>query len=95
MLSKCGKAFQGHDETQDSHNRGNFLETVSLLGRWDHDFADHLKQSDRNCTYLSNRAQNDLIHAMATVVKEEVVREIVKAKFFSVVMWEGASVCCH
>lgn len=85
-LSKSGRVFRGHDETESSHNRGNFLETVNLLGRWDHDFADHLRQADRNCTYLSNRAQNDLVHAIATVVREEIVQEIIKAKFFSVMM---------
>ena len=73
---------------QKSHNRGNFIEMVSLLGRWDHDFADYMKELKRNATYLSNRTQNDIIHAMAIVVKKQIVRDIINASFFSIMMDE-------
>ena len=91
-LSKCGSAFRGHDEKEDLHNRGHFLETVGLLSRRDHDFADYLKQSGKNCTYLSNRAQNDMIHAMAMVVKNEVVQGICETKLYSIMMDETMDV---
>ena len=77
---------------QKSHNRGNFIEMVSLLSRWDHDFADYMKELKRNATYLSNRTQNDIIHAMAIVVKKQIVREIINASFFSIMMDETRDV---
>ena len=62
---------------------------VSLLSRWDHDFADYMKDLKRNATYLSNRTQSDIIHAMAIVVKKQIVREIMN---FSIMMDETRDV---
>ena len=87
-LAKCGNPFRGHDESEESHNRGDFIEMVSLLSRWDHDFADYMKDLKKNATYLSNRTQNDIIHATAIVVKKQIVREIMNASFFSIMMDE-------
>lgn len=36
FLGKQGIAFRGHDERDESHNRGNFLECMSLLTKFDH-----------------------------------------------------------
>ena len=46
----------------------------------------------KNCTYLSNRAQNDMIHAMAVVVKNEVVQGICETKLYSIMMDETTDV---
>ena len=75
-LAKCGLPFRGHDERKESINRGNFLEVVGLLSRWDPVFAGYMEKSARNCNYLSNRAQNDFIHAMADAVLKEIVEAI-------------------
>ena len=63
-LAKCGLPFRGHNEKKESVNRGNFLELVGLLSRWDPAFAEYMGSGARNCTYLSTGAQNDLIYAM-------------------------------
>ena len=65
---------------KESVNRGNFLELVGLLSRWDPAFAENMESGARNCTYLSNRAQNDLMYAMGGVVKT--------TKIFTVMMDE-------
>lgn len=91
-LVKCGNPFWGHDESEESHNRGNFIEMVSLLSRWDHDLADYMKELKRNATCLSNRTQNDIIHAMAIVVKKQIVGQIITASFFSMMMDETRDV---
>ena len=56
---------------------------MDLLSRWDPVFAEY---GARNCTYLSNRAQNDLIHAMGNLVLKKIVEDVKLAKIFTVMM---------
>ena len=51
------------------------MEIVDLLSRWDPVFAEYIENGARNCTYLSNRAQNDLIHAMGDLVLRNIVED--------------------
>ena len=69
-LAKCGLAFRGHDERDSSCNRDNFREVVDLEARWDPTLSRYIANSPRNCTYLSNRSQNDIIQAMEEIVSE-------------------------
>lgn len=88
-LAKCGLAFRGHNEKID---RGNFLEIVTLLSHWDGVFAEYMEGGARNCTYLSNRAQNDLICAMGENVLNKVVEHVKAAHLFTVMMDETTDV---
>jgi len=83
-LAKCRMPFRGHNEKKNSLNRGNFFELVGLLSRWDPVFAECVENGARNCTYLSNRAQNDLIHAMGDLVLKKIVEDVKLAKIFTV-----------
>ena len=76
--------FRGHNE-KNSLNRGNFLE-IGLLSRWDPIFAEYIENGARNCTYLSNRAQNDLIHSMGDLVLKKIVEDIKLAQIFTIMM---------
>ena len=87
-LAKCGLAFRGHDETANSLDKGNFREIVDLLARWDPILSDYIERAPRNCTYLSNRSQNDIIKALGEVVLEEIIRDIKSAGIYSVMMDE-------
>jgi len=51
-----------------------------------------MESGARNCTYLSNRAQNDLIYAMGGVVLKKIVEDIKTAKIFTVMMDETTDV---
>ena len=51
-----------------------------------------MEKSARNCNYLSNRAQNDFIHAMADNVLKEIVEAIKSAEIFTVMMDETTEV---
>ena len=90
-LAKCGMPFRGHNE-KESLNGGNFLEIVGLLSRWDPVFAEYVENGARNCTYLSNRAQNDLIHAMGEIVLKKIVEDVKLANIFTVMMDETTDV---
>ena len=91
-LAKCGLAFRGHNEKEDSPNRGNFVEVVTLLSHWDDTLAEYMESGARNCTYLSNRAQNDLIAAMAKYVLGKIVEEAKLAQELTVMMDETTDV---
>lgn len=51
-----------------------------------------METGSRNCTYLSNRAQNDLISAMADITLKKVVEDIKDAGSFTVIMDETTDV---
>jgi hypothetical protein len=42
-LAKQELPFRGHNETQDSSNRGNYIETLNLLAKHDTVLDAHLK----------------------------------------------------
>ena len=67
-------------------NKGNFRKIVTLLSHWDGTFAEYMENGARNCTYLSNRAQNDLTFAMEENVLSKITEDVKAAHFFSVMM---------
>ena len=72
-LAKCGMPFRGHNEKKDSLNRGNFLEIVGLLSRWDPIFAEYIENGARNCT-------------MGGLVLKKIVEDIKLAQIFTIMM---------
>jgi Domain of unknown function (DUF4371) len=44
-LAKQDLPFRGHDEGQQSNNRGNYVETLQLLSRWDPELENHLEKA--------------------------------------------------
>ena len=88
LLGKCGAPFRGHDESEQSHNRGLYREVVAWGAEKDPVLADHLLESPENAHYLSPMSQNDQIRCVGEEIKKEVVRRTKKAKAFSVLMDE-------
>ena len=68
------------------------MEIVGLLSRWDPVFAEYIESGARNCTYLSNRAQNDLIYSMGDLVLKKIVEEIKLEQIFTIMMDETTDV---
>ena len=69
IISHLGKwqlALRGHDESVDSIDRGNYVELVHLLRKYDHKLNVHLENSTV-FTGLSNRIQNDLTDSISDV----------------------------
>lgn len=91
-LAKCGLAFRGNDESINSCNRGNFCEVVDLIARWDTTLSRYMANSPRNCTYLSNRSQNDLIQAMEEIVSENIITQVKSAGIYTVMMDETTDI---
>ena len=83
FLSKQNIPFRGHREDTESLNRGNFLELVELLSKYDVVLKEHLMSlkeatSKHKVSYLSNRIQNEFISLLSNHVKEKLINHIKK-----------------
>lgn len=87
FLGKQGIAFRGHNETPDSDSKGNFMECMQLLEKFD-----LLLQTYKQClctTYLSPSSQNEMIQSTSDVVISKVISDIKKAKMYLIMVDEA------
>ena len=64
-------AFRVHDESLDSKNRGNFIELTSVV----------LENTPGNAKYTSPTIQKEILHILASNVRNAIREEIGNAKF--------------
>jgi hypothetical protein len=81
LLGRQGIAYRGHDESGTSLNRGN-LEFLHYKVRECPELAAHLAGSVH---YTSAKIQNDMISLIGKVIQQNIVDEIKKAGFFSII----------
>lgn len=94
FLAERGLTFRGDsDKIGDCHN-GNFLGILELLAKYDPLLNEHL-QSVRHSqetgkklqvTYLSPRIQNEFIDICGSIVRDHILKERGKAKYFSLIV---------
>lgn len=91
FLAKQNLPFRGHRESESSLNKGNFLELVEMLSKYDAVLKEHLmrlKQStcklQSAVTYLAPETQNEFIDILANQLKDKLVMEIKAAKYFAI-----------
>jgi len=91
-MSKCNIAFRGHREndsyTDDDRpsSRGNFLEFIHLIAKYDPVLENSLKQPKGTTKYLSGSIQNESNNILARHIKQQIVDEIADSPFLSVIM---------
>ena len=93
-LVKGGKPLRGHDEKIDRKHRGLFLDIIELFGKYSPDFKTYLEEASKNCTYLSNRIQNNILQAMSNVIMRQIAEEL-KGMQFSLMAYETRDVSHH
>ena len=94
FLSKQNLAFRGHFENENSSNRGNFLEIIHLIAKYDPVLSNHLSEMKRSneqkahkkhsVSYLSPSTQNEFISVLAEEVRGHLVKEIIEAKYYGI-----------
>ena len=89
LCARQNLPLRGHQESADSLNRGNFLEIISLLGKYNNTIGDKLKYSPKNAIYTSPDIQNELLSIMATKIQQEIVLDVLSAGFFCVMSDES------
>ncbi|PNF41545.1 hypothetical protein B7P43_G12310 [Cryptotermes secundus] len=86
-----GLAFRGHDESVASVNRGNYIEVLNMLARYDSDLHNHLESSTA-FRGSSPDIQNELIHSISELTTMEIKKEISKANYVSLILDETSDV---
>lgn len=92
FLAKQNIAFRGHREDELSSNRGNFLELVELISRYDPVLKEHLLrlkhcvdlQVQPHVSYLSPQTQNEFIEMLAGHVKGRILSDIRSSKYYGI-----------
>ncbi|KAK2726993.1 hypothetical protein QYM36_007738 [Artemia franciscana] len=72
LLERLGTAFRGHDETESSTNKGNFVETCNLLAEYSPTLFKEIQR--RYSRYTSHEYQNDLISVIGIGPQKQVHR---------------------
>ena len=83
-LAKQNTAFRGHDETDDSANRGNFLEELHFLAKYDKPLKRWIESHPQNLSYFSPSIQNEMIGILSNMNIKIIKSEVISAKYFSI-----------
>jgi hypothetical protein len=62
LCSKQELAFRGHDESENSSNRGNLMEILSLVAQHDPVVSERLSHGPRNAKYTCATIQNNILY---------------------------------
>ena len=84
-------AFRGNDESATSFNRGNYVELIYAFAENDERISRHFETSTV-FSGLSNRIQNDIIEAVAEIIRTDIRKDINKASFVAVEVDETTDV---
>lgn len=91
-LSRQGLPFRGDNESDDSNNRGNFLELIDLIGSIDEKFQLQSDKMPDNSKYTSAEIQNELLNIAASQIRQRICEEANEACFISVMADESKDV---
>ncbi|XP_073466822.1 zinc finger MYM-type protein 1-like [Aquarana catesbeiana] len=87
FLSKQGISFRGHDESENSQNRGNFKECLNLISKFDTFLKNYSPPA--NSTYTSPLSQNAIIQCCSEEVSSKIVNELKASGLYSVMADEA------
>jgi hypothetical protein len=77
FLLQQGLAFRGHDESEESSNRGNFIELLKWLAANNEEVDKFvLKNALGNCTLTSPGIQKEIIQCCAMETRDQIIKEI-------------------
>lgn len=84
LCSRQEIALRGHRESNQSANRGNFLEILSLVSAHDSVVSERLSCGPRNAMYTAPAIQNSILKIMADIVRNTVCNSVKKSGFYSI-----------
>ncbi|XP_070665674.1 uncharacterized protein [Malus domestica] len=93
FLLRQGLSFRGHDESDTSNNRGNYLELLQFLA--DHDEkikAVVLDKAPGNLKLIAHSIQKDLVHSCSIETIKTIISDMKNARFFSLLVDEARDV---
>ncbi|KAL6178470.1 hypothetical protein ACLB2K_049988 [Fragaria x ananassa] len=82
LMAKQSLAFRGDDESVESSNRGNIVETVDSYGRMNEEVAKvTLEKAPANASYTSPKIQKQILSIFANKVRKKIRDEVGDSKF--------------
>ena len=78
-----GLAFCGHNESQDSSDKGNFLEILQFLGDHNKSINEVLQTALKNWKVTHSDIQKDIMNAIARETFKAIVKDL-DNEFFSI-----------
>lgn len=91
FLGKHELSFRGHSESGSSPNRGNYVDMIHFLSKYDEVLKHHLDNSTR-FKGTSNLIQNDLILNVGEVILKKIKHEINEASFVAIILDETTDI---
>lgn len=82
FCARTGISLRGHDESQDSSNKGNFLSLMELRADDNSVIDKYYKKRERSFSYVQGKHQNELLSIMTDNVLQKITKDIQKAGFF-------------
>jgi hypothetical protein len=77
FLLQQGLAFRGHDENEDSSNKGNFLELLEFLAENSEEVHKYvLKNAPGNSILIIPKIQNEIIQCCALETRKKIIEEL-------------------
>ncbi|XP_050248963.1 uncharacterized protein LOC126696235 [Quercus robur] len=86
-----GLAFRGHDESQGSSDKGNFLELVQFLGDHNESINEVLQKVLKNCKLTHPDIQKDIVNAIARETSKAIIKDLDNG-FFSILVDESRDI---
>ncbi|XP_050255064.1 uncharacterized protein LOC126700944 [Quercus robur] len=81
-------SFRGHDESQGSSDKGNFLELVQFLGDHNESINEVLQTTPKNCKLTHPDIQKDIVNAIARETSKAIIKDLDNG-FFSILVDES------
>ena len=86
-----GLAFRGHNESQGSSDRGNFLELLQFLGDHNESINEVLQKAPKNCKLTDSDIQKDIVNAIARETSKVIIKDLDNG-FFSILVDESCDI---
>ncbi|XP_030923235.1 zinc finger MYM-type protein 1-like [Quercus lobata] len=86
-----GSVFRGHDESQGSSDKGNFLEFLQFLGDYNKSINEVLQKVSKNCKLTHHEIQKDIVNAIACETSKAIIKDLDNG-FFSILVDESRDI---
>ncbi|XP_030947800.1 uncharacterized protein LOC115971857 [Quercus lobata] len=84
-------AFHGHDESQSSNDKGNFLELLQFLGGHNESINEVLQKTPKNCKFTHHDIQKYIVNTTARETSKAIIKDLDNG-FFLILVDESCDI---